>query len=396
MVLQRLCSKVQFCIMNDRRDFTVGDKIEGTVSFTPCSEIYLDQLQLSFQGKTSLSIDTNLTNIPVPEKQISKTFLNLIQPFGTLPCQMSGMLHVGREYRIPFEFVVPAELLPQVCEDHHRHEQVRWEHLQLPPSMGRCLHNEKQSKEYLDDMSPTVLSIIYKIRFGLAKRCRKSGILASMQEWSQPVYINTPRFERAPLLISDTSKFYRVTQDARIVKGLCRNRIGSIFAQTTTQLAVIQRENTIIRPVIINLQYKTSPRLPLLNVTDIQCQLNAITSYSDTPWSDLPDMTDPSPWDFHTDCHEHTVTLQRPSLKPLQWQTDPSDTGCYQKNAAVDTTYTATLEVPVILPKCQMYTPTFYSCLVSRTYSLNISIYLRVEEQRSRTKISLTVPLQIC
>lgn len=64
-------------------------------------------------------------------------FLRMDQPLYDMACQKSKALQIGTEYRLPFEFVVPAELLPYACQKHHRHEKVHWEHLQLPPSLRK-------------------------------------------------------------------------------------------------------------------------------------------------------------------------------------------------------------------------------------------------------------------
>lgn len=332
-----------------------------------------------------MRVDTNETNIPLPQTTASRMFLRMDQPLYDMACQKSKALQIGTEYRLPFEFVVPAELLPYACQKHHRHEKVHWEHLQLPPSLRK---SSQRYDEQTEDMTTRAIAIQYHVRFKILERSQKHGRLLTIGDWAQPVHIRSPRLERAPLLVLQNSKFYCLSQQKHITRGLCRRRLGLLSAQTTTQLSIDQGEISAVRPIKINLKYNTTARSPLPKLSRIQPELNALTSFGLTPWSDFPDLTEPSTWDRHNDYREHTICLKPATLAFLHWRRDPG---------VRDTEYTATLEMPITFPSHLPSIPTFYSCLAARTYSLRISLCFVVEEQRSKTStVSLTIPLQIC
>ena len=318
------------------------------------------------------------------------------QPLYDVLGQKAGTLQIGTEYRLPFEFVVPEELLPYVCQKHHRHEQVHWEHLRLPPSFGK---SSQTYDERIENMTTRAIAIQYHVRFNILESSQKHGMLSTVGDWTQPVYIRSPRLERAPLLVHENSKFYCLSQQKHITKGLCRRRLGLLSAQTTTQLSIDQREVSAVLPIKINLKYNSTAGSQLPKLSRIQPELNVRTSFGLTPWSDFPDLTEPSTWDKHNDYHEHTICLKTATPAFLHWRRDPGIRGNTRHALpATDTVYTATLEVPITFSSHLPSTPTFYSCLAARTYSLRISLCFRVEEQWSKTStvVSLTIPLQIC
>ncbi|KAE8377032.1 hypothetical protein BDV26DRAFT_305170 [Aspergillus bertholletiae] len=395
MAFKRPCAKVQISLADGTKSYTPGNKIEGTVCFTPRSKITIHQLRLSLEGKTVVRVDTNDTNIPLPQTTASKTFLQMDQPLYDMSCQKVGMLQIGTEYRLPFEFVVPAELLPHVCQRHHRHEQLQWEHLQLPPSFGK---RSQAYDEQTEDMTAGAIAIQYHVRFSIMKKSQKDGRVTIVGDWTQLVHIRSPRLERPPVLIPENSTFYCLSQEAYIIKGLCRRRLGLLSAQTSAQLSVDQRDLSAVRPIRINLKYNTTAGSPLPTISCIQAELSALTSFGLTPWSDFPDLTEPATWDRYNECHEHNVPLKIAGPAFLHWRrANPGARGnTHQAFPVADTGYTTTLEAPITFPSRLPSTPTFYSCLVARTYSLRMSLRFEVEEQQSRTStISLTVPLQI-
>lgn len=50
MTFKRPCAKVQISLVDSTSSYTPGDRIEGTVFFTPRRHIALHQLRLYFEG----------------------------------------------------------------------------------------------------------------------------------------------------------------------------------------------------------------------------------------------------------------------------------------------------------------------------------------------------------
>jgi hypothetical protein len=65
-------------------------------------------------------------------------------------------------------------------------------------------------------------------------------------------------------------------------------------------------------------------------------------------------------------------------------------------SASGETYYTASVVIPISLPKNKTFVPTFHSCLMSRTYSLDLSLTYHTPGANVLTPtISLRLPIQV-
>ncbi|PLB47540.1 hypothetical protein P170DRAFT_426785 [Aspergillus steynii IBT 23096] len=363
MAFQRPPSRVQICLASNQQHYGIGDTIQGEVLLTPQKRLLPEQL-----SKTEVEIDRNGNNIPLPPSIASSTFLHMKQPTGTHSSGISKALEAETQYRIPFEFVVPAELPHHICHHHRHHEQVYWEHTQLPPSIGTAVDFGRGEIAMRDDMAPAILFITYGIRVRIySDKTQQNGGPAAIGEWTYPVHIRPQRKENPPVWVPDGSKFYCMRQDRQITKGIRR------------------------RP------YTATRQDPLPEISGLDLRLKAVTTYGAEIWSDFPDLTDPSLWISSQDYYADTVPLHSSSDHQLIWQkSSVCEDPIYPANISVDLTHTTALELPITLPGHLNLPPSFHSCLVSRVYSLKPSLHVRIAGQWTNTKISLTVPIQIC
>lgn len=340
-------------------------------------------------------MDTNETNIPIPPSKASQTFLRIEQPLAELPYLKSASLKIGTEYLLPFEFVVPLEIPHNACRHSHRHEQVHWEHCQLPPSMG--LQSIQHLKDQImDDMALEGIDITYLICFRVLDSCRKTGLARTVAEWKHPVHISSTRKERAPLLIPQESRHYCSSKEKKVIGGWRPRELGTLSVKTAQPAAIQSHQQSDIPSTMItaNLQYTTTVGLAPPKLLSIQSRLDVLTFSSLEPWADFPDLIDSSICPYHNGSHMRTVSLQSCQPGATKWQMSFSEKDIREES----TTYTASLQVPVIFPEdAPPHLPTFFSCLVARTYSVRLSLLYHVQGQWSKTsKTTVTVPVQIC
>lgn len=323
-------------------------------------------------------MDTNETNIPLPPSTATQTFLNMQQSLDKLPISKSSTLAVGTQYRIPFEFVVTAEIPHNVCRHPHRHEQVHWEHYQLPPSIGS--RSKCQIAKHLEAES---FSILYSVCFRVLKNSRKTGIARTTAEWTQPVHIGSSRKERPPLFLPESSKYYCLEKSKAVIGGWCR-RLGTLSINTAEPASILSHSPATT--ATMNLQYDTGTGSPLPDIQYIHSKLNVFTLCTLESWTDFPDLMDPSAYPWHHHCGTRMVPLQPHPLESVKWKLSPPDN--YKPTNGL-TRYTASISVPIILPGHPEYLPTFFSCLVARTYSVQMSLWYSVEGQWAKaSKIS--------
>lgn len=337
-------------------------------------------------GTTTISMNTNETNIPLPPSTATQTFLHMQQPLDKLPLSKSSTMAIETQYRIPFEFVVPAEIPHNVCHHPHRHEQVYWGHYQLPPSIGS--HSECQLPESL---ASEAVKITYSLCFWILKNSPKTGTVRTIAEWTQPVYIRPLRRERPPLLLPESSNYYCLEKGKAVVGGWCR-QLGTLTINTAEPAAILS--NSPVTVVTMNLQYDAVTGSPLPKIQSIYSKLNCLTFSTPESWTDFPDLMDPSTYPWHHRCDTRMVPIKPHQLGSVRWELCSPDE---HEQTNEFTRYTASISVRIVLPEHTTYCPTFFSCLVARSYSVQLSLWYPVEGQWTKaSKITVTVPVQIC
>lgn len=316
-------------------------------------------------------------------------------PLDEFPWPKSPTLEIGNTYQLPFEFVVPSEIPHQVCRHLHRHEQVHWEHCQLPPSIGSHPRQSQLKHKILDDLAPETLNIRYRVRFQVFETSNKTGITRAIGEWTQPVHILPSRNERAPLLVPVRSKHYCLSKQKRSW-GLYRRQLGtlSVKAEQPPAIQVRSKRDAPATMITMNLQYTTISGSPPA-LKSIHPRLNILNFCAQEPWPDFPNVIDSELCPWHHVCDPRAVPLQACPLESVKWQIYPSDNIVEHQKGY--TTHAASLQVPIILPRHLVYPPTIFSCLVGRAYSVKLSLSYCVKEQWIKTsKITVAVPVQIC
>lgn len=74
---------------------------------------------------------------PGARTEARHVFLKMRQPVDESTLPQPRVLESDRTHRLPCTFVMPAQLLPHVCEHGCDSEQVREAHLRLPPHPRR-------------------------------------------------------------------------------------------------------------------------------------------------------------------------------------------------------------------------------------------------------------------
>jgi len=396
--------------------FTTLDKIEGSVSITAPADLSFDALHISFQGSTRTYVEKIIASTAANARfQAFHNFLRLAQPLYSLELPPDRILHSGKTYRFPFTFVVPERLLPQSCTHPKDMERVLDAHLALPPSLGDPMVS-KDSKTLLNDLAPDMTVISYAIRVLLLRR--------------------NPEQRGKPLIIVDSIKKLRIipaTDEVpplpqtnikgdeyvmRKEKGLKRSIFGGKLGRITIEAAqprslhlpCIHRDITRTRVTtvaFINLRFdpfdalSKPPRLG--NLTN---KLKAATFFSSVPLRDFPSRANAYIYDTQRGVYVDTMTLSCRNIESATWtphsKRERHDSAISISDSAPASTasqlyYTCQILVPIDLPTtCKTFVPSFHSCLVSRIYSLDLSLSVHPHSSTaSTTTLHLKLPLQI-
>ncbi|KAJ5868876.1 hypothetical protein N7534_003429 [Penicillium rubens] len=385
--------------------YTTGESIDGSITVTVDHETRFDEIEIAFEGVSRTTVERASCPGRTGSQQM---FLKLRQPIDEMEYPTPRVLESGRSYEYPFTFVVPDCLLPQVCTHAKKNAHIQRSHTMLPPTLGDPIL-ASNGKTLLDDMAPSMSQIAYTVRASvLQKQLTGHGfvaIAAIAKKKNPPVEISG-----SPSLCTRKEK--------SVKRGTLRGKLGRIVASSSQPKPIQllppagEPTDTVSTVATVNLRFDPvgdEQPPPLGTMTS---KLRANTFFSAAPWEDFPSTTG-MPF-AHIGCGLYTesVTLMTMCVASAQWtkqssaadsmRRDSTDSSSSSNSStgpssafSGDTYYTASVVVPVTLPKSKAFVPTFHSCLMSRVYALDLCLTYHTPAANLMTPtISLRLPVQ--
>jgi hypothetical protein len=410
--------------------YTTGESIEGTIIITAEHETRFEELEIVFEGtfpsRVSLAeVDANLRKgssrttvdrASCPGRTGSQQmFLKLRQPIDDMEYPTPRVLESGRSYTFPFTFVVPDRLLPQVCTHAKKNVHVEQSHTLLPPTLGDPIL-ASDGKKLLDDMAPSMSRIGYIVRAFVLQKQITGNAVVSIGAVAKKIRIIPIVEEEPPIEITATSSFC-TRKEKSVKRGTLRGKLGRLVA-SSLQPKPVQLlppngvpNDTVSTAATVNLRFDPIGDEQPPQLGTMTSKLRASTFFSASPWDDFPASTGMPFAQVGRGLYTETVPLLTMCVGSAQWTKQFSSNDSLRRDSAQssssdlsvgpssaftgDTYYTASIVVPVTLPKSKAFVPTFHSCLMSRTYSLDLSLTYHTPATNLMTPtISLRVPVQ--
>ncbi|KAH7469784.1 hypothetical protein IWW34DRAFT_440169 [Fusarium oxysporum f. sp. albedinis] len=389
--------------------YTSGSTITGSVSFSPSADLTVDAFEIVFTGsETTLVQMFHQGTMP----KSGHKFLQLRMPIPESALPPDGVLQAGQTYEVPFSFVIPYQLPSAACK--HRNPIIRERHLQLPPTIGSWEH---------DDMAVHTIAVNYGVdaRALLKTDKGKSMVL----ERTHPVKVMPYLPEQPPLHIVPGNPRFTLTHEKSIRKDILSSKLGYIRATTRQPDPVIISADKL-QPsecsLNIDLEFwPTSKKATPPEMYAKSATIKASTYYSTGHLSFLPDQhnfpsvmpnpilsfvldesatvtSSPTPHWEQTSASISAPSSRRGSENSTMGE-EPPRTASRRGSKSSDIIkaeaprHTATLPVSIALPSPdnKILLPTFYSCLISRTYILEVVLASRAHG----SSFMLRLPLQI-
>ena len=216
---------------------------------------------------------------------------------------------------------------------------------------------------------------------------------------------------------------YCLRKEKDIKKGMFKGKLGRLTVEveqpkSLSVPAVRSRDSCPVTTMAaINLRFDPvhdhakPPRL-----SGLVSKLKVRTFYSTIPLRSFPTISPASLYDSHHGTWNETVPLSRRNVESVAWTTHDSSIPISQqprRESVASITrdsipipseppiakvfYTSQILVPIDLPmNSKAFVPTFHSCLISRTYALDLSLSVSTVGQAvTAPTIHLKVPLQI-
>ncbi|KAK2748090.1 hypothetical protein FQN57_001213 [Myotisia sp. PD_48] len=439
--------------------YTTLDAIEGTATFTVEADTPFDQISIIFLGTSRVLIErAGTATASVGRSSAVHTFLRLTQPIDPADIPEPRILRAGRPYTFPFTFVVPEHLLPNSCSHPTNHPCVIANHLTIPPSLGDPML-AGNGVTLLDDMSPDMSRIEYAIRAKLSD-IGPDGSPRTLIDKPKKVRIIPATDDEPPLSIDDQSTLYSLRKEKTVKRGTLRGKLGRIAIAAAqpkplrlSPLYVHRDQNqdqagdqstqgddspsTMARVHVRFDPAKEDQKPPRLG--QLWAKLKVDTYFASEPWRDVPTRQACPSWSAKHGVYSETVSLASRCMASVTWtkhtpsssasppphselfppsgsssrSSSTSDLGrrgsVQSTTSSIDssytgptaayhgaTYYTTTLLVPITLPTKKAFLPTFHSCLISRTYTLDLCLsYHPPNAKFVVPNLGLRIPLQL-
>ncbi|KAE8328029.1 hypothetical protein BDV39DRAFT_214590 [Aspergillus sergii] len=372
--------------------YTTFDRIQGSVAVIVQSETPVENISITFEGTAMVSIGRETCTLCNTEA--TQTFLLLKQPVARGIDGVPKVLQPGHSYKFPFTFVVPQYLPCQSCNHDISCLGLKHAHVQLPPTLDdpRLGYGRRTTLDYV---SSGKCHISYHVRVvisdGSIPGSKRPSRLVDCAKSVRilPIALHLP----LPVVSSDT--YTRTEQN--LSQGFAQPGLGQLITEASHIPPILLHypfdNNGVHTAVRLNLRFN-----PLMDAAPPQlrkasAKLQVSTFYSPVPWEDYPSWTDrglANGWDRGAFTESFPITtFSMGSLKWVKHQNmDGNDSRSY---------YTAFLVLPIVLPQPKIHIPTFHSCLISRTYSINLRLSYHTPKaalQSASTTIKIPLMLQ--
>lgn len=401
--------------------YNTGAPIEGDVVISTHRHVRFDSLQIILLGLAR----TRVEGVGAPHAT-THTFLKLAMPVPQSAYPVPRVFEAGHTYRVPFNFVVPPHLTIGACAHGVDADHVRDHHLSLPPTVGFWER---------DDLSPQTARIEYCVKARVMRSPEADEAAAAaalgikLMEAAEQVTILPTFNELPPVTVGKPDRLYRTSKSKTLRKNLLASKVGRVTASATQPSAVFLRADglsTSETAARVQLEFEpASADAAPPRVTAVSGKLAAYTFYSSMAMTSLPDLvgTGTARSSAVLDrraSYATTVPLFSTHVDGFRWaelrmkhHQSRRDSGYSTSGELAATTtspspvlHTCDIEVPVRLPaaaaggkgrgRAKTFIPSFYSCIVSRVYVLQLSVTLAGSGAGSgSTTLSLRLPLQI-
>lgn len=270
----------------------------------------------------------------------------------------------------------------------------------------------KGKNALVDDLCPDMCRVAYFIRTAVVKReGRKRKALGS---GTQKVRVMPVVEEQPPLSIPDHEvDGYCVRKEKDLRRGWTRAKRGRLDVSTSQPRPIVSNsggDESVNSVATLDLRFEpvTEDEVPPALGT-VWTKVTASTFFSAQPWSDFPAGTRASSWaQLGRGVYLESVPLSTRCVASASW-TKHSRRNSFDSSSSTSTSsastasstsesyYTASLIIPVTPPASKTLVPTFHSCLLSRTYSLDLSISYHTPHTSRLlgSTVSLKVPIQV-
>ncbi|KAI9771156.1 MAG: hypothetical protein M1840_002507 [Geoglossum simile] len=410
------------------RSYSTSDKIEGEVSITAPNDTRFDDVFIAFEGNTKVFMETLSAHASTSRIDASHKFLRLNQPIPSSSYPVPRIAEAGRTFKFPFTFIIPQQLVEQICIHECENNRVHDEHLQLPPSLG----NSGLASDGVvlpDDMAPDMARISYAIKVKIVRNRESDGKPITIAENTRKIRVIPASEEHPPLSIEDGCRDgYVLRREKDLRKGVFKGKLGRLTVEAaqprslrhSTPRSGANTQPTTMATVKLRFDPASEDTAPP-KLGTIVSKLKVHTFFSTKPMNTLPCKED-NFYSLGRAVYSTAVQLSSRCIESVRWEQHKANEPGEDRRDSCLSAFTSTTNsssssssssrrssiakhgvfhtteilVPITLPKSKTFPPTFHSCLVSRVYVLDLSLSAQAPSTSiSNTTLALKIPIQV-
>lgn len=373
--------------LDQERTYTTLDQITGSLTAEAIVDTEVDGLDIHLIG-TSKTCGLRYSHDTLSQQRVTTThrFLDLAQPDLADYLPESKRFAAEACHVFPFDFTMPAQMLPTQCRHGTGDSSQHRAHTLLPPTFVN--HSADRPNDRTTEIAIVEYRIVAQIWRGMRSRgklrrsvfaeCSKNISFMPRREFSGAAFVG-----ELPAMCKEVPMKY-----------CWKRRRGKLFASVEMASLPIQLrpsrdqggENTFVGMAELMLQYHPEGH----NAQPPQPgDLNTIFSMKTCSMlaSNVPGHTDPH--EQRPRCHSRSISLSSRPVQHIVWTKSSTANNMCDSTSAVEC-YSTKISTPIVLTDASLV-PAFQSCLVSRAY--RIVLKLSFSSASGYRNTSLEVPV---
>ena len=399
----------------DGKRYTTFDPVTGKVEITAPQDARFDEIRITLEGSIRTFVENLSPHSTKARTTATHNFLKLSMPIRDSEYPQPRIAEAGRTYTFPFNFNIPDQLLPRSCSHRCLSDNVYEAHLRLPPSMGsRELSGQ-------DDLAPEMGKVTYSIKVKVVRNRERDGEERVLVEGSKKIHIVPASPEEPPMSVSSADKDYILCKSKSLKKGMFSGKLGKITVTAAQPSALVLPSPAspcvpVTTIATVNLRFdphEISSQPPRLG--GLTTKIKASTYYAARPAVMFPShLNMVQQFESTRGVYDTTTPLSSRCVEAVAWTKHTPSPAYMRRNSASSTSsdsdsslppsssqkdkpyYTAEIVVPITLPSTKTWIPTFHSCILSRTYTIEQTLTIHTPGTGvPASSVNLRLPVQI-
>ena len=267
-------------------------------------------------------------------------------------------------------------------------------------------------------MTPKTCRVSYAVRATISERPRDSTTASELLcDISKPVrVVPSVSAKKHP----EDGQAHYLFKQIHTPSGLTRRKTGQmqVAVEKPRPIRILSlgagSTKTSTTAIELHLRFDPATNEPPPRFHHVRSKLKAITHYCTIPGKDLPSPGEVESYETDREAYFTAISLSSQNVSSLEWAKLPSfdsvvgkgiENGEYTSDSesTVSTLveypsqgcYTTSITAPVTLPSVKSLVPSFHSCLVSRSYLVELTLSYSMAHSVCSSSTSLWVPVEV-